>query len=212
MLRTLFQGTLICLLTLSSCVKSERGRTMDPNAMLSKCVHEKGCAIRFIYSPPIAHDFLPIPLILRQERKQDSQFRTWSKVIPQGITWWISPEEMQNLVKGLQRLDLPWKGFEGRMSFRRERIEPPPSPPMLPWKIPMSHEKGTMEIDVTSNAGTTVAFIASKRVCVSMKPLVRAFRKPMSIYVFKGTLLDWGCKVPGFNLADRPKPPKHEKR
>lgn len=212
MQKTLIHLTLFCLFILAPCARSEMDRRASANAVLSTCVHKKGCAVRFVYDPPISKNFPPVPAIWRPANEQDPRLGTWHLLMPQGVTQWISPDEMRDLLDGLENLDLSWEVSKTPLSFRRVRIEPPPPPPMLPWKIPMSRKKGTMEIDVTSEAGSAVAFLASKKVCASMKPLVHAFRIPISIYGFKGALLDWGCKVPGFNLADRPKPPKHEKR
>lgn len=204
--------TLFCLFIFSPCARGAMGGKVSTNAVLSTCVQEKGCAVRFIYSPPRPLTHLPEPLILRQARKQDPRFGTWSTLVPQGLTQWISPEEMRSFLGGLEKLGLTWEVSKKPMSFRRVRIEPPVHFPMLSYKIPRSRKKGMMEIDVTSEAGSAVAFLASKKVCTSMKPLVHSFRIPIAVYTFKGMLLFWGCKVPGFNLANRPEPPGHAQR
>lgn len=203
---------LFCVLVFAACARGETGGKVSTNAVLATCVLVKGCAVRFVYFPPRGLNHIPEPLILRQARRQDPHFGTWSTLMPQGVTQWISPEEMQSFLAGLEKLDLPWEVSRNPMSFRRVRKEPPVHFPMLSSRIPMSRKKGTMEIDVTSEAGSAVAFLASKKVCASMKPMVDAFRIPMAIYAFQGTLLYWGCKVPGFNLANRPAPPEHKPR
>ena len=210
--KMLIHWTLFCLLIFVPYAKGEMGRKTCTNAVLSMCAQERGCAVRFVYAPPRSLNHIPMPLILRQTGRQDPHYGTWSTLVPQGLTQWISPAEMRSFLKGLDKLDLSWEVSKKPMSFRRVRIEPPPPFPMLRFKLPMSRERGTMEIDVTSEAGSAVAFLASREVCSSMTPLVRAFRVPIAIYNFKGTLLYWNCKVPGFNLANRPEPPKHKQR
>jgi hypothetical protein len=178
-------------------------------AVLLGWVHEKDCAVRFVYRPPNSEDFPVLPLILRRAMREDPRYGTWSTLMPEGLTQWISPEEMESLVEALEKLNLTWDISRQPISFARQPKEPPPPPPSLPWKMPMARRTSTMEIDITSDAGSAVADLPSEKVCCSMERLDRAFHIPIAVYHFRGSRLDWGCKVPGFSLANRPEPPKH---
>jgi hypothetical protein len=186
-----------------------QGQAARGPAGLPKWAHEGNCAVRFVYNPPIPQDHVVIPLILRQAPRQDSRYGTWSTLFPEGLTQWISPREMQSLVDRLERLNLVWDVSPNPISFSREPIVPPPPPPMPPWKMAMPRRVGTMEIDITSDAGSAVTDLPSDQVCSSMERLDLALHIPIAVYNFRGTRLVWGCKVPSFNLANRPEPPKH---
>lgn len=204
---------LLCVLAFAACARAEAGGKASANAVLATCVQVRGCAVRFVYDPPNPQASFPaIPTIFRLARRQDPRYGTWSTLVPQGLTQWISPEEMRRFLDGLEGLTLSWEVSKKPMSFRRVRLEPPPPPPQIPWKYPMSRKRGMLEIDVTSEAGSAVAFLASKKVCASLTPLAEAFRIPIAAYNYKGTLDYWDCKVPGFNLANRPESPKREPR
>jgi len=194
------------------CEGSAQAQGERTSALLPRWVHEKHCAVRFVYNPPIGEDFPQIPLILRRATREDPRYGTWSTLMPEGLTQWISPEEMESLVEALEKLSLNWDIFQQPTSFARQRIEPPPPPPHLPWRIPMARRTGTMEIDITSDAESAVADLPSAEVCRSMERLDPAFHIPIAVYNFRGTRLGWGCKVPGFSLANRPEPPSHSSR
>lgn len=200
--------SLSLLFAIILCWGTARGQAARGPAVLPKWAHEGNCAVRFVYNPPIPQDHVVIPLILRQTPRQDSRYGTWSTLFPEGLTQWISPREMQSLVDRLERLNLVWDVSPNPISFSREPIVPPPPPPDPPWKMAMPRRVGTMEIDITSDAGSAVADLPSDQVCGSTERLDSAFHVPIAVYNFRGTRLVWGCKVPGFNLANRPEPPK----
>jgi len=200
--------SLSLLFALMLWVEAAQGQAARGPAVLPKWAHEGNCAVRFVYNPPIPQDNIVIPLILRQTTEQDSRYGTWSTLVPEGLTQWISPQEMQRLVDRLEKLNLAWDMSPKPISFSREPKVPPPPPPSMPWKMPMARRVGTMEIDITSDAGSAVADLPSDQVCGSMKRLDPAFQIPIAVYTFRGTRLQWGCSVPGFNPAKRPEPPK----
>jgi hypothetical protein len=200
--------SLSLLLAVALCGGAAQGQAARGPALLPKWAHEGNCSVRFVYNPPIPQDNIVIPLILRQTTEQDSRYGTWSTLVPEGLTQWISAWEMQSLVARLEKLNLAWDVSLRRISFSREPKVPPPPPPSLPWKMPMARRVGTMEIDITSDAGSAVADLPSAQVCGSMKRLDPAFQIPIAVYSFRGTRLQWGCKVPGFSLANKPEPPK----
>jgi hypothetical protein len=197
------------LFALMLCAGAAQGQAARGPAVLPKWAHEGDCAVRFVYNPPIPQDNIVIPLILRQTTEQDPRYGTWSTLVPEGLTQWISTREMQSLVDRLEKLNLMWDVSLKPISFSREPKVPPPPPPHLLWKMPMARRVGTMEIDITSDAGSAVADLPSDQVCGSMERLDPAFQIPIAVYTFRGTRLQWGCKVPGFNLANRPEAPKH---
>jgi hypothetical protein len=204
--------SLLLLFVLVLCHGSAQAQGERSSVVLPRWVHEKDCAVRFVYNPPIGEDFPQIPLILRRGTREDPRYGTWSTLMPEGLTQWISPGEMDSLVGALEKLNLTWDVSQRPISFTRQPIEPPPPPPHLPWRIPMARRTGTMEIDITSAAGSAVADLPSKEVCGSMRRLDPAFHIPIAVYNFRGARLGWGCKVPGFHLANRPEPPKEGSR
>jgi hypothetical protein len=190
------------------CAYAALGQTGRAPGVLPKWAHKENCAVRFVYNPPKA-DSPVTPLILRQTVAKDPRYGTWSSLYPEGLTQWISNQEMENLVEALEKLNLKWDVSEKPISFARVPIEPPPAPPKVPWKMPLARLRGTMEIDLTSDAGSAVADLHPEQVCGSMEQLDRAFYTPIAAYNFRGYRLSWGCEVPGFSLANRPEPPKH---
>ena len=182
----------------------ETHNRMGPSAQACK----KNCSVRFVYNPPISQDNLVLPLILRQLLKGDSRYGRWSRLVPEGVTQWLSPTEMECVIEALRKLDLVWDMSRQHISFGREAITPPPPPPMLHWKIPSARRSGTMGIDVNTDAGSFIADLPSDAVCSAMKRLDSAFRIPIAKYNFRGMRVVWGCKVPGYNPANIPEPPK----
>jgi hypothetical protein len=202
----LTKGWLIpVVLVLCSGVAHGQGshNSIGPSAQACK----KDCSVRFVYNPPISQDNLVTPLILRQASKGDSRYGKWSTLVPEGLTQWISPTEMEGVIEALRKLGLKWDKSRNPISFSREAIKPPPRFPDFPWKIPMARLRGTMEIDVNTGAGSFIADLPSKEVCSSMKRLDSAFRSPNAKYTFRDSMVVWGCKVPGYNPANRPEPP-----
>lgn len=177
--------------------------------VLIQWLRQKNYAVRFVYNPPVFRPHVVTPATLRQVERNDPRYGTWSQGPPfQGVTMWISPGEMRELVEGLLHLNLAWDLSSKPMTFARERIEPPPPPPLLPWKVPAARKRETMEIDVTSDAGSAVADLPAERVCSSMAGLDGSLRAPDAVYLFRMERLDWGCKIPGFRPGDQPHSPK----
>jgi hypothetical protein len=193
-------------LVLCSGVAHSQGSHNSMGPPVGAC--KKNCSVRFVYNPPISQDNLVIPLILRQASKGDSRYGTWSTLVPEGLTQWISPTEMESVIEALRKLGLEWDKSRNPISFSREAIEPPPPFPNFRWKIPMARRRGTMEIDVNTDAGSFIADLPSKDVCSSIKRLKSAFRSPNATDTFRDSQVVWGCKAPGYNPANRPEPPK----
>jgi hypothetical protein len=193
-------------LVLCSGVAHSQGshNSMGPSAQACK----KNCSVRFVYNPPISQDNIVIPLILRQATEGDSRYGKWSTLVPEGLTQWISPTEMEGVIEALRNLNLVWDMSRQPISFSREAIKPPPPFPNFRWKLPMARRSGTMEIDVNTDAGSFIADLPSKDVCGAMKHLDSAFQLPIARYNFRGLRVVWGCKVPGYNPANSPEPPK----
>lgn len=186
-----------------------QGQAERKPAILTKCLQEKNYAIRFVYDPPISQDHVITPTTFKQVETRDPRYGTWSTDVPLGLTQWISPEEMKGLAEGLAELNLVWDVSPKPMVFRKELKEPPPPPPLWPWKVVMPRREGTMEIEVTCDAGSAVADLAQEKVCSSMERLDRVFHTPAAVDTFRDVRQEWGCKVPGFRLGYRPQPPKH---
>jgi hypothetical protein len=187
---------------ISSRTSTSTGQASSPAAC------KKDCSVRFVYNPPISQDNIVMPVILRQASKGDSHYGKWSTLVPEGITQWISPTEMEGVIEALQKLGLEWDMSRNPISFSRKAVKPPPPFPNFRWKLPMARREGTMEIDVNTGAGSFIADLPSKDVCSAMKRLDPVFRISIATYNFRGMRVVWGCKVPGYNPANRPEPPK----
>ncbi len=177
-----------------------QGRREVDAAILAKWLNEKNYAIRFVYIAPISYNHVPTPTTFRQVERRDPRYGTWTTGFPLGLTQWVSPEAMKGLAEGLAKLNLVWDISSKPMVFRRERIEPPPPPDSLtpPWKLPVPRHKGTMEIDVTCDAGSAVADLPAARICGAMKRVAPAFHSHHAIDAFRDAREEWGCKVSGF--------------
>jgi hypothetical protein len=184
-----------------------QGQGVRSPAVLREWLHERNYAVRFVYNPPVPQDNVVTPTIFRQAGRRDPRYGTWSTKFPEGLTQWISPREMASLAEGLEKLSLTWDVSRKPISFRRERVEPPPPSPRSLWKVPMARRKGTMEIDVTCDAGSAVADLPSEKVCNSVDGLASAFRNREAVETFRDVRRVWGCKVSGFNVANRPQAP-----
>ena len=188
-----------CLLLLGAS-GSDWGRS-NPKS-LPECIGKSNLAIRFYYRPS-TEDHIVTPLIFRQVSENDPVFGTWSNDYPTGVTTYISPGEMRRLGEALAKLGLEWQDSPKPLSFEI------PRDPISPWRVPPPRGGG-MEIDITCDTGSAVASLPQERVCRSMKELDPVFSTPMAIYNFRGYRLDWGCKVPNFDLGKRPDSPKRE--
>jgi hypothetical protein len=199
MFRTLYrQSLLLCYgLTLASATAQQRAG--QEAALLSEGLHEKNYAVRFVYNPPVGETHVVTPTTFRQVETEDPRFDTWSTRFSLGLTMWISPQDMKRLAEGLGKLNLAWTESNEPMVFREELVQPPPPEPHSRWKVIMPRRVGTMEVDVTCDAGSTVADLASERVCPVMEELERAFTTPTALYIFRSARDEWGCEVPGFN-------------
>ena len=191
--------TLLLLLTLPLIGAAGQRKPERSPAVLTEWLGQKNYAIRFVYIAPISVTFGPdTPTTFRQAGAQSPRVGTWTTGFPLGLTQWISPGEMKSLAEGLEVLNLVWDVSPRPMVFRRERIEPPPPPDSLrrPWKLPVPRHKGTMEIDVTCDAGSAVAGLPVARICASMEKLASAFHNRHAVEVFRCELVEWGCKAP----------------
>ncbi len=166
-------------------------------AVLTKCLSGRDCAVRFLYRPPVASSFVAPPAIFRAVEKKDRRYGTWTSNMLAGDIFWISPQEMQNLLKGLAELDVIWMESPTPREFKKELDERPPLPE-LPYKIPQPNGKG-MEIDVSCGAGSAETDLAREKICDSMKRLDSALQTPIAVLFFRGYRDGWGCKVPGFD-------------
>jgi hypothetical protein len=118
--------------------------------------------------------------------------------MPAADVFWISLEEMQNLLKGLAELDVPWNDSATPRKFEKELDEHPLLPEM-PYKTPQPIGKG-MEIDVSCDAGSAETDLAPERICDSMERLDSTLQTPTAVFFFRSYRDLWGCKVPGFDV------------
>ncbi len=190
--------TLLLLLALPLIGAAGQRKPERRPAVLTEWLGQKNYAIRFVYVAPISYDFPPMPTIFRQVQERGPRAGAWTTQYWLGLTQWISPQEMKSLAEGLEGLNLVWDVSPRPMVFRRERIEPPPPPDSLtpPWKLPVPRRRGTMEIDVTCDAGSAVAGLPVARICASMERLASAFHNRHAVEVFRCELVEWGCKAP----------------
>ena len=183
----------LLLVLVTACSQGKSGPPVP-----TRWLHEKNFGVRFVYDPPVDQANTVWPITFKQVEKQDPRCGTWSNVVPLGLTQWVSEEEMRDFVAGLQKLGLEWEVSPKPMVFRKELKEPPPSPPTLPWKVPASKHEGTMEIDITCDGGSAVAYLPSGKVCSAMKPLATAFESHNAKDNYWDSLGQWGCEVPDF--------------
>jgi hypothetical protein len=175
-----------------------RQRAEQAPKLLSEGLQKKNYAIRLIYHPR-SEVHVVRPTTFRQVDPEDPRYDTWSTRVPLGLTMWISPQDMKRLSEGIGKLNLAWSESDQRMVFREELIEPPPAAPLSSWKVIMPRRAGTMEVDVTCDAGSAVTDLASERVCPVMEQLEGAFTTPTALYIFRSARDEWGCKIVGFN-------------
>jgi hypothetical protein len=167
--------------------------------VLTEWLQQKNYAVRFVYVAPISVTFGPnTPATFRQVQAHSPHAGAWTTGFPLGVTQWISPNEMKGLAERLEKLNLVWDISPKPMVFRKELIEPPPPPDSLirPWKLPEPRHKGTMEIDVTCDAGSAVADLPVERICASMRKLASGLHEHQDIEAFRCELVNWGCKAP----------------
>jgi len=172
--------------------------------ILTKCLHDENCAMRFLFEPPDLDHVVPAA-IFRVAREKDHRYGTWTSNLTVGDTIWIGPEEMQKLVTGLEELSVTWIESPTPREFKEELNEHPLIPEM-PYKIPRPSGRG-MEIDVSCDAGSAETDLAREKICNSMEHLDRDLQTPIAVLLFRSFRDNWGCKVPGFDAhTGLPKP------
>ncbi len=140
-----------------------------------------------IFYDPSAGDYFHVPLVFRVVKAGDPRLKT-APLLLEGQTVYITGDEIQNLLQGLDRAGLSWKiseKVEALGSYHGLLI-------------------GGVEFRVVSTKGTAVARLDPKKLCTTLQPLDHALRTPRALWEFQLFRVQDGCKVPGFNYQEYP--------
>jgi hypothetical protein len=140
-----------------------------------------------IYYNPAPGNYFHKPLVFRVVKAGDPQLKT-APALLEGQMAYITSDEMQDLLQGLDRAGLSWQTsekVEALGSFHHLLI-------------------GGVEFRVISPKGTAVARLDPKKLCSTLQPLDHALRTPRALWEFQLFRVQDGCKVPGFNYQEYP--------
>jgi hypothetical protein len=143
---------------------------------------DKYTVVRFFYLP--ANDYLHPALIFRVAGPESPRLNTAPIINRGGRTPYISIEEMQSLIKMLDRSGLSW--------HETKTVE-------VPKMVGFRETTGKVVIKIFSSGGTALSLSDPENICQTLAPLDAAFKQPRALWEFQLFRLDYHCEVPGFN-------------
>jgi hypothetical protein len=143
---------------------------------------DKDTVVRFFYLP--ANDYLHPALIFRVAESGSPRLNTAPITNRGGRTPYISAEEMQSLIKMLDRSNLSW--------HETKTVE-------VPKMVGFRETTGKMEIKIFSSGGTALSLSDPVNLCETLAPFDAALKQPRALWEFQLFRVDYHCEVPGFN-------------
>jgi hypothetical protein len=141
---------------------------------------DSGTIIRFFFQPAYVNSYHPA-LLFQVVGDGDIRLNT-APIRSDGRTAFVSLNEVQNLINGLNRLELNWK--------ESHQIQAPDNY----WEMVIRPE---MEIKLFSKEGTRIALVNPKQICSTLETLDSALKQPRALWEFQLFRAEDGCKVPG---------------